>query len=686
MVVNQAVLVVVIRVDILIVSSLTLATLVLLSPHVSANKVDGGSVSPLAAGSDPTTSTSVAANHDSVSGRLVGTISHQAQLVGSSGVSVRAVSGSAVMDATVDVLIGKAAAKYGHSGLAIQINPTSTTNDASTVAISVPRAVLAGIYGADYSSRTVWSTHTVGSTATPKAATTSVSSGSVLVMAKVASKPMVVTASGTPVSSSGTGSFAATPLSAASSWDESAQTGDFSWKYALRTPPASAGPAPSLAFNYDSQSVDGESASTNNQSSPIGDGWSLAGGGFIERSYVPCSQDTAPVTSSGDECWKTDNATISFAGHSGLLVKDTSTGTWRLQGDDGSRIDHLVGTAAGCAANGTYDTDCWRVTTTNGDQYWFGLNQLPGWSAGKPATNSAWTVPVFGNDAGEPCHGAAFASSSCMQGWRWNLDYVVDVHGNAESLYYNAETNSYAVNGATTTSYSRGGQLDHIDYGFTAGNAYATNAASDRVTLAYSSYGRCSDTSGANCTAEPSSGAATAPAHATAYPDLPFDQNCSSACSSLTSPTFWTTAMLTGISTSVLKSGSYQPVDSWTLGHSFPDPGDSTNAALWLTKISHIGTAGGSISEPDTIFTGIPLQNRVWVKDGLAPLDKYRLSSVQTTTGGIITVNYSDQQCTPANAATIEANLNTNTNRCFPQWWTPQIASPQAPKLDLFHK
>jgi hypothetical protein len=42
--------------------------------------------------------------------------------------------------------------------------------------------------------------------------------------------------------------------------------------------------------------------STNNQPSAVGEGWDLAGGGFIERSYVPCSGDG--ISTSGDECWK----------------------------------------------------------------------------------------------------------------------------------------------------------------------------------------------------------------------------------------------------------------------------------------------------------------------------------------------------------------------------------------------
>lgn len=674
--------------------------------HTITHKVPGSVAKPIEKRATPNSSTSVTAAaplpQGSYDGKLKPDAGSGAHRLGETGIAVGpAAEGDGRKSAPkgqtstptihAEVLSAKDASAYRVRGLVVSLRRTDGGTAAAPVAVTVPNNLLRTAYGADYASRIRWvqiespSKSKNKSGKQTKLAPVASGKSSILVTAQVSSQQVLVAAVGVPVSSSGTGSYAATPLTPASSWDVSAQTGGLSWSYPLRTPPAAAGPAPAVALTYDSQSVDGESASTNNQPSAIGEGWSLSGGGFIERSYVPCSQDSSPVPSSGDQCWKTDNATISFGGHSGVLVKDTSTGTWKIRTDDGSRVEHLVGTTAGCAANGTYDTDCWKVTTTDGTQYWFGLNKLPGWATGNATTNSAWTVPVFGNDAGEPCHAATFAASSCSQGWRWNLDYVVDVHGNAEALYYAAETNSYAVNGTTTTSYVRGGQLDHIDYGFATGNAYAANAASDKMAFTYAAKGRCTDSSGTNCTTQTLNGNATTPAVAANYPDVPFDQNCQTGCSALISPTFWTTGMLTGISTTVLKSGSYQPVDAWTLGHSFPDPGDGTNAALWLTKIGHTGTAGGSISEPDTIFTGITMQNRVWVKDGLAPLDKYRISSIQTSTGAVTSVNYSAQQCTQANAATIEANLATNTNRCFPQWWTPQVAYPAAPQLDLFH-
>jgi len=646
-------------------------------------------------------------------GRQVAVVGGAWQQLGSTGISVApaadatqtlpkstkgAIPGSvgAVRAAVVDP---KTTKKLGLTGLVLQLSRTDATKTGARVAVRIPTRLLDSLYGADFASRASWvqvgGSPSNAAAARAKAAQVpsvqDAATKSLVLSPTVSSAPVLLAATSAPVSATGTGAYTATSLKPSSTWDVSRQTGDFSWSYPLRVPPAAAGPAPALALTYDSQSVDGETGSTNNQTSAVGEGWSLGGSGFIERTYVSCATDngaSGPVTSSGDLCWKTDNATISFAGHSGQLIRDSASGAWRAQSDDGTRYEHLVGAAAGCAANGTYDTDCWRMTTTDGTQYYFGLNQLPGYSSGKATTNSAWTVPVFGNDPGEPCHGATFAASSCAQAWRWNLDYVVDTHGNAEAFYYNAQTNRYAQGGTTATSYVRGGELDHIDYGFTTGNAYAANAASGRVVFAYDANGRCSDATRANCTAEPASGLATAPAHPTAYPDVPFDQNCpSGACTGLLSPTFWSTAMLTTVTTKALLSGAYASVDAWTLGHSFPDPGDLTSAALWLTQIAHTGYSGSaSLTEPATVFTGATLQNRVWVTDGLAPLDKYRITSIQTTLGAIISVNYSNQECTPAGAAAIEASPQTNTARCFPQWWSPKVTPPQAPQKDLFHK
>lgn len=588
----------------------------------------------------------------------------------------------------------------GTSGFTVALSRADGGEGSAQVQVRIPVRLLGGLYGADFASRVRFAQSApadvgVQTASTMKRATTWTPTSArrdgkdLVLTATVTSAPTMLAAVASPVSSSGSGDFTATSLKPSSSWDVSAQTGTFSWQYPLRVPPAPAGPAPQFALSYDSQSVDGLTASTNNQPSAIGEGWSLSGTGFIERSYIGCAVDdgpTGPVKTSGDLCFKNSNATISFGGHSGELIPVAGTNQYRLAKDDGTRFTEYKG--APCAANGTADTACWQMVTTDGSQYYFGLNQLPGYAAGKPATNSAWTVPVFGNDPGEPCHAATFAASSCALGWRWNLDYVVDTHGNAEAFYYNAQTNAYALNGTTTTAYVRGGELDRVEYGLTAATVYAANAASGKVVFGYDKNGRCADTSGAQCTAQPISGPAVKPATPAQYPDVPFDQWCTNGpCTDKISPTFWTTARLASIKTQVLAAGSYQNVDGWALAHSFPSPGDGTSPALWLQSVTHTGYQGSaSLTESPVTFAGTTMQNRVWAIDGLAPLDKWRISSIKTELGATVSVTYSGQECAPADRDAIFANPAGNTKRCYPQWWSPSVSPPMPPQKDLFHK
>lgn len=596
------------------------------------------------------------------------------------------------------VLDSARAESLGLDGVVVSLARAGAENDAP-LAVSVPDGLLAARFGADYASRLQWvqipdpSVARRGSTeATPTPVATAKTADATVLTPSVGAQPMLLAALAGPSSTNGTGSYGATPLKSSSSWDVAEQTGAFTWKYDMTPPSPGVGPTPALGLTYNSQSVDGETGSTNNQPSSVGEGWDLSASGFIERSYVPCAKDdgsSGAVTTSGDLCWKSDNATASFAGHSGPLVKDTASGKWRLEKDDGTRFEHLTGTAQGCQANGTVSTDCWKMTTTDGTQYFFGLNQLPGWSAGKAVTNSTWTVPVYGNDPGEPCNAGSFAASSCMQAWRWNLDYVVDVHGNAEALYYTAETNKYAKGGSGATAYQRGGALSKIEYGLRADNVYGANAAGYRVLFSYDPRGRCNDDTGVRCTTG-ALDAAVAPANPTAYPDVPFDQLCTAASCSASQivPTFFTNASLAKVETQVLVSGAYSTVDSWALSHSFPDPGDGTSAALWLTQVQRTGTAAGqaAMAEPATVFSGTPMQNRVWTVDGLAPLDKWRVSSIKTSLGAVISVNYQGQQCAPGDAAAILADLANNTRWCFPEWWVPQTTIPIGGRQDLFHK
>ena len=286
--------------------------------------------------------------------------------------------------------------------------------------------------------------------------------------------------------SGSSGSYKATSLQPSGSWSAGGSTGAFTWSYPMAAPAVPGGLQPSVSLGYNSQAVDGQTAASNNQPSWVGDGWSYEPG-YIERRYKPCDDDQdggTNTTKVGDQCWYNDNATLSLGGKSTELVYDATHG-WHPADDSGEKVEKLTGAVNGDQGTAAVDGagEYWKITTTDGTQYFFGLNRLPGWTGSStPETNSAWTVPVFGNQSGEPCYNASFASAWCQQAWRWQLDYVVDVHGDAMAYYWNKETNNYGRNlsattgTSTVTPYTRGGYLDHIDYGLRSDAVYSGKA------------------------------------------------------------------------------------------------------------------------------------------------------------------------------------------------------------------
>ncbi|MGW2965252.1 RHS repeat-associated core domain-containing protein [Streptomyces sp. NPDC001220] len=472
----------------------------------------------------------------------------------------------------------------------------------------------------------------------------------------------------------GEGSFKATSLAPSGSWSAGGNSGGFGWSEPMTVPSAPGGLQPKVALSYNSSAVDGRTSSTNNQTSWIGEGWDYSPG-YIERTYASCENDKQGGNNTdkvGDLCWKSENATLSLNGTSTALVWDASKDTWKFAADDGSRVERIHGSAPD-DVNGDDDYEYWKLTTLDGTQYWFGKNRLPGWTTGKEETNSVFTVPVYGNHTGEPGHGSDFASSVATQGWRWNLDYVVDPHNNAMAMYYTKETGYYAQNNKidTPVSYIRGGYLNRIDYGLRAGAVYSTANPAGQVTFSVAD--RCLSNCGTFDTA-----------HATNWPDTPVDLDCTSGKQCLTAaPTFWSRKRLTDINTFALQGSVMQPVDTWTLTQSFPLTGDVSKPALWLDSIQHTGKAGAlaDITMPTkTIFGGTPMPNRVDSAEGRPPLNKYRITQVTNETGGQTLVTYSPTECTPTTLPTPDQN----TKRCFPSWWTPDGAVD--PIKDWFHK
>lgn len=467
------------------------------------------------------------------------------------------------------------------------------------------------------------------------------------------------------------GDFGATSLKPSSQWSVSNSSGVFNWSYPISAPPVPGGLAPEVSLSYSSQSVDGQTAATNNQGSWIGEGFSYEPG-FIERRYKPCAEDGHDDTN-GDQCWGYDNATISLAGGtSGELIKDDTTGEWHVSSDDFSKIEKVTGTT-----NGDTDGEYWKVTSADGTQYFFGLNQLPDFASGNETTNSAWTVPVYGDDSGEPCYKSTLADAYCNQAWRWNLDYVVDPHGNTMSYFYGTETNYYTQGLKTEEngkSYIRGGYLKRIDYGQREGKTYSTKAA-----------GRVVFTTAERCVGDLTdcSPAALKDETAADWPDVPWDRNCKAGtkCAGQNSPTFWTRQKLTQITTQIRNGATtYEDVDRWKLGHVFTDNGDGSKS-LWLNTVDHDGLVGTDKSVPSVRLYGKQLANRIDVpNDNIQPFYRYRLSGVQSESGSVLTANYSSPQCTSSTLPT----PGESTVRCYPVKWNPP--GVEDPVTDWFNK
>ncbi|MER5862818.1 ricin-type beta-trefoil lectin domain protein [Kitasatospora sp. NPDC002040] len=501
------------------------------------------------------------------------------------------------------------------------------------------------------------------------------------------------------------GSFTATDLSASGAWSQSA-SGAFTYSYPITTPPSLTGPGPGVALSYDSQSVDGKTSARNSQASWIGDGWSYSPG-FIERAYKACKN--SGIDNSGDQCWAGWNATLSLGSHSGELVRDSS-GTYHLQSDDGTRIERLTG-----ASNGLWQGEHFKVTTTDGTAYYLGLGHAPGTTADSP-TNSAWATPVYHPNSGDPCYTAAKGKASqCDQpsGWRFNLDFVVDPHGNLQRYDWATETNRYATGGGqattgggTLTAYARGGNPSRVSYGYQLADALAGREPSARVTFDLAE--RCV-VSESTCRPEN-----LTPSTASKWPDVPYDLACQDGWSTsgtgpnvcrITSPTFWSTKRLSAIRTELRTAGGWNPVDKYELKHLFSEAGalydpvtgqtrdkeiaGSLQSVMWFAEIrrtaqdTSAGAPGPATLDPVT-FTATEINNRVSGSTASAtPLYRPRVIGVNTDTGTSIAISYRDPECDRSKGR-IPASADSNTMACYPVYWTP--AGAAKPIADWFHK
>ncbi|MDT9683495.1 RHS repeat-associated core domain-containing protein [Streptomyces sp. TRM76323] len=507
------------------------------------------------------------------------------------------------------------------------------------------------------------------------------------------------------------GSFKATPLISNGKWEAGTSSGAFTWSYPLAVPPAPAGPAPEISFDYNSQAVDGRTATSSPQASWVGEGWDYDPG-HIERRYRTCKDDrektaagtpnnTAKKDKTSDLCWVSHNAVMSHAGRTVELVRVGSGTTYRPQQDDGTRVELKTG-----GSNGDNDGEYWVVTTTDGTKYFYGLNKI---GDGHADTQSVLTVPVFGNHPGEPCHADTFAASRCnndtdkQQAWHWGLDKVVDVHGNVMIVNWHRSANYYAVNKKfkTPEKYYRGGLPDSIEYGLREGALGAEPAAKVDFLL----WQRCVQDDTA-CASEKFDDTKN-PASYRPWWDSPGNLNCKSdskLCPAF--PSFWNRLRLGGVTTYAHRPGTtgLAKVDTYLLNHSFPRDWYDTAPGLWLNSITHYGfrpgdTTGTLMSKAGISFkpyvvgvgAGHPLSGHL--KDqqlpNLVPRSKNdprpgftrpRIGTVSTEHGGDIEVTYKGG-CRVQPAVAPEDNRGT----CFPIRWSPD-GELEKPALAWFNK
>jgi RHS repeat-associated protein len=620
-------------------------------------------------------------------------------------------SPAAATTATVDVASHAAASAAGVDGVILTLSRADGGSAASPVDLSLDYTGFATASGGGYGDRLTLvrlpacalTTPSVAAcrTRTPVVAKNDTAAGTLSARVTMSAAPMVLAA--TTQASGGVGDYSATSLSPEGSWSAGGNTGAFTYSYPITVPPSTGGASPNVTLSYDSASVDGRTSATNAQASWIGDGWDYAPG-FIERSYMPCSKDG--IANSVDLCWGGDELTMNLAGTSATLVRDDTGGAWHLKSDNGTKVIALTG-----VTNGSWQGEAWEVITPDGTKYYFGQDYLPGGNGTDAATDSVWTEPVYCPKSGDgppvaSCYDSSKGNASYEtdMAWRWNLDYVVDPHGNLqtyswtdESDYYERGAGQNNQNG-TLTQYTRGGYLTSIGYGYSLSQAIAGAQAPETVTFGTTE--RCLTSSTFTNCANSNLNSSTA----SNWPDTPFDEICTSGSTSCEnySPGFFSTKRLTSISTAVLVGSGYQNVDTYTLSQSFPapqaglvpagksvsasNPGDGSVAVMWLDSIQRTGadTLGGGTStpEPATVFTADEMPNRVdGNTTGAAALYRPRMSEVTTDTGAQTVIAYSTPQCSRTNN-TMPSSSDTDTVNCFAQYWSPN--GSQNPVEDWF--
>ncbi|QKW13397.1 hypothetical protein HUT12_11790 [Verrucosispora sp. NA02020] len=488
-----------------------------------------------------------------------------------------------------------------------------------------------------------------------------------------------------------TGSYTATDLKESGSWQVGESAGSFSYSYPLPEPPLPYGRALGLGLSYSSSAVDGMTHGTNNQSGPVGLGWSYTPG-FIERAYKPCpAHPTEMCWESPDdhdgEAATTDQGsalmTISLQGQSTHIVK-TTTGVWKTVDDLGWRVEFLPG--------GAEDDGYWKVWTQDGTEYRFGFER-----------DSVWKMSFLGDEAGEPCHGSY--PGSCRDPWRWNLDRVRDANENDTVLSWTRETNHYkrALTGSVL-EYDRGGYLSEIQYAKNSTEAGAVPVGRTVLSWASRCVERTAEDDPLNNTPAACPSMSSSPS---SYPDVPADLSCGSSSCGNYSQSYFTSRILDRVTSYQWNAGAaaWNNVGRVQLSYKVINPPGLTERVFILDYIRPVGLIGADANKID-----LPPVNFDYVdgvqpdyRDGRVDYDEAglgvsamrmpRLLVARNGMGGRTEVTYGTQRPCPQGGSnqsgyttwhnSKQGNWDVNTQDCYPIFHTPPGADPG---FGIFHK
>lgn len=474
-------------------------------------------------------------------------------------------------------------------------------------------------------------------------------------------------------SSSDKGDYRASTLSPTGSWDVSTGSGAFTYNLPIQLPTPPMGSAPSLALTYNSQSVDGRTSASNNQASWAGMGWDF-NVGYIERRYRSCAQDGLPTI--GDLCWDSPNSdeepsgavyVINLNGVTSELIQDNNgSGSYHVKDDPGWRVQRLFN-GYGAGRDGEY----WVISSQEGHRYYFGWGRSERTGT---ATASVFTVPVVGNDTGEPCRDQF--PEPCTQAWRWNLDRAVDANEVETMYFYDKEYNYYrsVANADKARQYVSSGYVKEIQYGWSS--QIPDGKVPAKVELSH--VNRCIERVQQNDPLR--NGVPACPTFddkPTSYPDVPVDLMCDGTsadyyCAGKTYfPTFFSTDMLWDIKTYVLDQDGtgWDLVQQYQNKYGMPNPDGTIGKTLWLDYVQRktYGSAGDSddIVLPVINFNRVDLDNKV----GSTELNFPRVKEIHGDLGATTEVTYGFANACDINNLPSQAS---NTQDCYWQKWTPE--------------